>query len=94
MYLVTLGRDVRGAAAIAAKVNEVIRLVANDEATFTDPEIAGQRLGALLDAGPKRLLVVDDVWERESAGQVRLPSTRRRGYSRPSTVQISQSCDR
>ena len=65
VYLVTLGRDVRGAAAIAAKVNDVIKLVASEEATFTDPEIAGQRLGALLDAGPRRLLVVDDVWESE-----------------------------
>ena len=65
VYLVTVGRDVRGAAAIAAKVNDVIKLVAGEDATFTDPQLAGQRLGSLLDAGPRRLLVLDDVWEPE-----------------------------
>ena len=65
VYLVTVGRDVRGAAAVAAKVNDVIRLVAGEDATFTDPQLAGQRLGSLLDAGPRRLLVLDDVWEPE-----------------------------
>ena len=65
VYLVTVGRDVRGAAAIAAKVNDVIKLVAGEDATFTDPQLAGQQLGALLDAGPRRLLVLDDVWEPE-----------------------------
>ena len=63
VYLVTVGRDLRGAAAVAAKVNDVIKLVTSEDATFTDPQIAGQRLGALLDAGPRRLLVLDDVWE-------------------------------
>ena len=65
VYLVTVGRDLRGAAAVAAKVNDVIKLVAGEEATFTDPELAGGRLGALLDTGPRRLLVVDDVWEQQ-----------------------------
>ena len=65
VYLVTVGRDVRGAAAIAAKVNDVIKLVAGEDATFTDPQLAGQQLGSLLDAGPRRLLVLDDVWEPE-----------------------------
>ena len=66
IFPVTVGRDVRGAA-VAAKVNEVIKAVAGEGATFTDPDLAGIRLGALLDAGPRRLLVVDDVWE---AGQL------------------------
>src|SRR5215470_12811106 len=61
VYFVTLGRDVRGSA-VAAKVNDVIKLVAGENATFTDPELAGQRLGALLESGPRRLLVLDDVW--------------------------------
>ena len=66
VYWVTVGRDVRGAAAVAAKINDVIRLVApGEDATFTDPEQAGQRLGSLLDEGPRRLLVLDDVWEPE-----------------------------
>jgi WD40 repeat protein len=63
IYLVTIGRDVRAASAIAAKVNDVIRLMAGEDAAFTDPELAGRRLGALLDLGPRRLLVLDDVWE-------------------------------
>ena len=64
-YLVTVGRDVRGAAAIAAKVNDVIKLVTGQDASFTDPLLAGQHLGSVLDAGPRRLLVLDDVWEAE-----------------------------
>jgi WD40 repeat protein len=63
VYLVTIGRDVRGATAVAAKVDDVIKLVAGEDATFTDPDLAGRRLGSLLDAGPRRLLVLDDVWE-------------------------------
>ena len=63
VFLVTVGRDVRSAAAVAAKVNDVIRLVFGEDAAFTDPELAGRRLGALLDTGPRRLLVLDDVWE-------------------------------
>ena len=65
MYVVTVGRDVRGAAAIAAKVNDVIKLVSGEDAAFADPDLAGRRLGALLDAGPRRLLVLDDVWASE-----------------------------
>ena len=63
MYMVTVGQDLRASAALAAKINDVIRLVSGEEATFTDPELAGMQLGALLDAGPPRLLVLDDVWE-------------------------------
>lgn len=40
IYPVTLGRDVRTAAALAAKVNDVIKLVVGEEADFTDPELA------------------------------------------------------
>ncbi len=66
VYLVTVGRDVRGAAAVAAKVIDVIRLVTGEEAPpFDDPQLAGQHLGSLLDAGPRRLLVLDDVWDAE-----------------------------
>ena len=65
VYLVTVGRDVRGAADIALKVNDVIKLVTGEDASFTDPQLAGQHLGSVLDAGPRRLLVLDDVWEPE-----------------------------
>ena len=65
VYLVTVGRDVRGAAAITAKVNDVIKLLTGEAATFTDPELAGRQLGALLGTGPRRLLVLDDVWDQE-----------------------------
>ena len=65
VYLVTMGRDVRGAAAIAAKVNDVIRLLTGEVAAFADPQLAGQYLGSLLDTGPRRLLVLDDVWDTE-----------------------------
>ena len=63
VYMVTVGQDLRASAALAAKVNDVIRLVSGEETTFTDPELAGIRLGALLDTRPPRLLVLDDVWE-------------------------------
>jgi WD40 repeat protein len=65
IHLVTLGRDLRGAAAIAAKVNEVIKVVTGENASFTDPRLAGACLGSLLDRGPRRLLVLDDVWDAE-----------------------------
>lgn len=61
VYRVTVGRDLREESAVAAKVNEVIKLIFDEDVTFTDPQLAGQRLGSLLDAGPRRLLVLDDV---------------------------------
>jgi WD40 repeat protein len=65
VYLVTVGRDLQGSAAVAAKINDLIKLVTDQDASFTDPQLAGQRLGSLLDAGPRRLLVLDDVWDAE-----------------------------
>jgi len=100
VYLVTVGRDVRGAAAISAKVNDVIKLVTGEDATFTDPQLAGRRLGALLDSGPPRLLVLDDVWEPEQLtpfieggrGYARLVTTRVPGLlaGRGTRVQVDQ----
>lgn len=43
----------------------MIKLVAGEDDTFTDPQLAGRQLGSLLDAGPRRLLVIDDVWVPE-----------------------------
>jgi hypothetical protein len=65
VYLVTIGRDVTGSDQIVAKVNDVIKWVTGESASYTDPEVAGRNLGSLLDAGPRRLLVLDDVWSRE-----------------------------
>lgn len=65
IYLVTIGRDVRSAAEIAAKVCEVTELITGERTTFTDPEMAGDALGSRLAKRPRTLLVLDDVWERE-----------------------------
>ncbi|MFD0406115.1 NB-ARC domain-containing protein, partial [Kitasatospora sp. NPDC127116] len=86
VYLVTIGRDVRSAAEIAAKVSEVTRLITGDDTAFTDPELAGDHLGRLLAQRPRTLLVLDDVWERAQLDPflrgapncVRLVTTRRR----------------
>jgi WD40 repeat protein len=65
VYWVTVGQDVRGPAAVAGKVSDVIRMVSGEEAASTDPGTAGGRLRVLLDGGPRRLLVLDDVWREE-----------------------------
>ncbi len=65
VYFVTMGRDERSRASIASKVNQVIYLITGDTTTFDDPELAGARLGGLLDQRPRILLVLDDIWERE-----------------------------
>ncbi|MCF3137104.1 NB-ARC domain-containing protein, partial [Streptomyces olivochromogenes] len=84
IYTVTIGRDIRGRAAVAAKVAEVTRFITGDTTEFDDPELAGAHLGRLLDQRPRTLLVLDDVWEDEQltpflhGGQrcVRLVTTR------------------
>lgn len=65
IHVVTMGRDVRGPVAVAAKVAEATRFITGDTATFDDPALAGAHLGRLLDARPRTLLVLDDVWEHE-----------------------------
>ncbi|MFF1381620.1 NB-ARC domain-containing protein [Streptomyces sp. NPDC058308] len=65
IYLVTIGRDVRGRADVTAKVAEVTRFVTGDTTEFDDPALAGSHLGRLLDQRPRTLLVLDDVWEHE-----------------------------
>ena len=64
---IVLGKDVLGAN-LAGKINDLIHLIAGETTSFTDPQVAGQRLGQLLDTGPGTLLLVDDVW---SSAQVR-----------------------
>ncbi|HET6855747.1 MAG TPA: NB-ARC domain-containing protein, partial [Streptomyces sp.] len=65
VYTVTIGRDVRGRAAVAAKVAEVTRFITGDATAFDDPDLAGDHLGRLLDQRERTLLVLDDVWEDE-----------------------------
>ncbi|WP_314176100.1 WD40 domain-containing protein [Streptomyces winkii] len=65
IYPFTMGRDIRSSAAVAAKVNEVARLITGDTATFEDPRLAGRHLGRLLSRRPPTLLVIDDVWHAE-----------------------------
>ncbi|MGW6914166.1 NB-ARC domain-containing protein [Kitasatospora sp. NPDC054939] len=85
VYLVAIGRDVRSAADVAAKVGEVTRLITGDDQTFTDPDMAGAHLGRLLEQRPRTLLVLDDVWEEGQLAPfllgapqcVRLVTTRR-----------------
>ncbi|MGW7367930.1 NB-ARC domain-containing protein, partial [Streptomyces sp. NPDC054841] len=71
IYMVTIGRDVRGRAAVAAKVAEVTRFITGDTVEFDDPDLAGQHLGGLLDERPRTLLVLDDVWEDEQLAPFR-----------------------
>ncbi|WP_306801497.1 NB-ARC domain-containing protein [Streptomyces sp. T12] len=65
IYTVTIGRDVRGRAAVAAKIAEVTLFITGDTTEFDDPNLAGDHLGRLLDQRPRILLVLDDVWEDE-----------------------------
>ncbi|MEU1123721.1 NB-ARC domain-containing protein [Streptomyces sp. NPDC005899] len=68
IYVVTIGRDVRGRAAIAAKVAEATRFITGDTTAFDDPGLAGDHLGRLLDRRPRTLLLLDDVWDAEQLG--------------------------
>ena len=65
VYWETLGRDV-GKEALAGKVNGLIgRVEPGRETTSTDARQAAGQLAAVLQAGPRRLLVLDDVWSEE-----------------------------
>ncbi|WP_327250452.1 NB-ARC domain-containing protein [Streptomyces sp. NBC_01244] len=100
VYVVTIGREVRGRSAIAAKVAEVTRYLTGDARDIgQDPDLAGQHLAGLLAEQPRMLLVLDDVWEAEQLAPflqgasrtcVRLVTTRNPGVlppgSRPITV--------
>jgi WD40 repeat protein len=65
IYTVTIGRDVRGRSAIAAKVAEATAFITGDTAAFEDPDRAGDHLGRLLERRRRTLIVLDDVWEPE-----------------------------
>lgn len=66
IWLITIGRDVRGRAGVAAKVAaEMVRITGVECTAGDDPEQAGVQLGKLLATMPRTLLVIDDVWEKE-----------------------------
>ncbi|WP_073910811.1 NB-ARC domain-containing protein [Streptomyces sp. CB02009] len=68
VYFVTIGRDIRGRAAIAAKVADVTRTITGESLEVSqdsDPIQLGIHLGNLLARRPRTLLVIDDVWEAE-----------------------------
>ncbi|MEU6768023.1 NB-ARC domain-containing protein [Streptomyces sp. NPDC046853] len=102
IYVVTIGRDVRGRAAIAAKVAEATRFVTGDTTAFDDPGLAGDHLGRLLDRRPRTLLLLDDVWDTEQLDPflrggarcvrlvtTRVPDTLPRGTERVRVDQMS-----
>ena len=65
VYWVTLGRDA-GREALAGLVNGLIGQIDPSRAvTFTDARQAGDHLAAILARGPRRLLVLNDVWSSE-----------------------------
>jgi WD40 repeat protein len=65
VYIVTIRRDARSRAQIAAIVAEQTRFITGDTQVFDDPDKAGQHLGRLLEQRPRTLLVIDDVWDVE-----------------------------
>lgn len=65
VYWVTVGREVRSRAEIAAKVALETRFITGSTEAFDDPVKAGEHLGRLLEEQPRTLLVLDDIWDVE-----------------------------
>ncbi|MEV0724315.1 NB-ARC domain-containing protein [Micromonospora purpureochromogenes] len=62
VYWVTLGRDVRRGG-LVEKINDLVQLVDPARAhPFTDVRLAAEHLAAVLADGPRRLVILDDVW--------------------------------
>jgi WD40 repeat protein len=75
VHWVTLGRDA-GKETLPALVNGLIAQIDPSRAvTHTDARQAGEHLAALLSAGPRRLLILDDVWSKDQLAA--FPVTRR-----------------
>jgi hypothetical protein len=64
VYRVIVGRDVRGEKLVRL-VNGLIEEVQTDPVTFTSVQQAADHLAAVLNAGPRRLLIIDDIWNEE-----------------------------
>ncbi|WP_232050769.1 NB-ARC domain-containing protein [Actinoplanes sp. OR16] len=62
VYWVTLGRDARRGA-LVEKINDLVRQIDPARAQpFTDVRQASDHLAAVLADGPRRLVILDDVW--------------------------------
>ena len=62
VFWVTLGRDARRGA-LVEKVNDLVRQIDPALAQpFTDVRQAAEHLAAVLASGPRRLVILDDVW--------------------------------
>ncbi|WP_231954898.1 NB-ARC domain-containing protein [Actinoplanes derwentensis] len=62
VYWVTLGRDARRGA-LVEKINDLVKQVDSARAQpFTDVRLAAEHLASVLADGPRRLIIVDDVW--------------------------------
>ena len=65
VYWVTVGRDACGPS-LTGTVNDLIAQLEPERAvTFASTERASEHLGAVLAKGPRRLLILDDVWTDE-----------------------------
>ncbi len=65
VYWVTVGRDA-GRQALTGMVNDLIKRLEPDRpVSFIDVRQAAEYLAAILGKGPRRLLVLDDVWSQE-----------------------------
>ncbi|UMP00018.1 NB-ARC domain-containing protein [Amycolatopsis sp. EV170708-02-1] len=64
IYWIPVGQELRGAA-LADSINDISERVDGQRPGLTSPEQAGIRLGELLKAKGRCLLVVDDIWTAE-----------------------------
>ena len=65
VYWVTLGRDA-GKQTLTGLINDLItRIHPGSPVTFVNAQQAGDHLAAVLAKGPRRLVILDDVWSEE-----------------------------
>ena len=95
VHWVTVGRDA-DKQGLVGLVNGLIAQLEPDRAvTFTDARQAGEHLAAVLAKGPRRLLILDDVWTEEQlavfpvAGRcARLMTTRNHSLASDTSVPV------
>ena len=62
VYWVTIGRDVRKQVLVRLVNDLITQIQPGRPVTFTSAQQAADHLAAVLNAGPRRLLILDDVW--------------------------------